>query len=150
MINFNDILNKFKTAYKDHINNEGHKASGNLGNSMTFETQINSNGYIITLTLPEYAIYLENGTKPHWPNVDAIKKWIKIKPILPRPINGKLPTENQLAYLIGRKISKVGTKPTHLIEDTMTDFQLINKLYNRIAESLSEEIKNTVNETLTK
>lgn len=150
MINFDDILKEFKVAYKQHIDESGHKASGNLGNSMTFETQLNSNGYIITLTLPEYAIYLENGTKPHWPNVDAIKKWIKIKPILPRPINGKLPTENQLAYLIGRKISKVGTKPTHLIEDTMTDFQLINKLYNRIAESLSEEIKNTVNETLTK
>lgn len=149
MINFNDILNDFKAAYKDHISKEGHNASGNLGNLMTFETKIGKNGYVITLTLPGYAICLENGTKPHWPNVDAIKKWIDIKRIIPRPLpSGKLPTKNQLAYLIGRKISKVGTPPTHLIENTMNDFQLINKLYNRIAESLSDEIKETIKKEL--
>lgn len=141
MINFDKILNDFKEAYRQHIESSGHNASGNLANSMTWEVEEGVNRYIITLTLPEYARYVEEGTKPHFPPIDAIKKWIKIKPIMPRPMsNGKLPTENQLAYLISRKISLEGTKPTHLLKDTMNDFQLISKLYNKISEELQKTI----------
>ena len=100
------------------------------------------NHYIITLTLPEYARYVEYGRKPgKFPPVDKIKEWIRVRRILPTPLaNGKLPTENQLAYLISRKISLKGTKPTHLLENTMNDFQLIGKIYNKISEELQKTI----------
>ena len=141
MINFDNILRDFKEAYKQHIESSGHNASGNLANSMTWDVEENGNHYIITLTLPEYARYVEEGTKPHWPPIDSIKKWIRIKPVMPRPLaNGKLPTENQLAYLISRKISLKGTKPTHLLENTINDFQLIGKIYNKISEELQKTI----------
>lgn len=141
MINFDNILREFKEAYKQHIEASGTNASGNLANSMTWEVEEGVNKYTITLTLPEYAKYVEDGTKPHFPPIDAIKKWIRIKPVLPTPLpNGKLPTENQLAYLISRKISKVGTQPKHLIKNTMNDFGLIGKLYNKISEELQKII----------
>ena len=140
---FDEILMNFKGAFKAHIENTGHKASGNLGESMEWETSIGPNGYVVTITLPEYAKYLEDGTKPHWPNVDAIKKWITIKPVLPRPLsNGKLPTNDQLAFLIGRKISKVGTPATHIITNSMNEFQLVNKLYKALSNIISNEINN--------
>lgn len=141
MINFDNILRDFKEAYKQHIEDSGHNASGNLANSMTWDVEEGVNRYIITLTLPEYAKYVEEGIKPHFPPIDAIKQWIRIKPVMPRPLaNGKLPTENQLAYLISRKISLEGTKPTHLLENTMNDFQLIGKIYNKISEELQKTI----------
>lgn len=138
---FDGVLKNFQEAFKNHIDSTGHRATGKLGDSMTWETTIASYGYLITITLPGYAKYLEDGTKPHWPNIDAIKKWIEVKPILPRPLpNGKLPTTDQLAFLIGRKISKVGTPATHIIRDSMNNFQLVNKLYNVLSDAIKNEI----------
>ena len=108
---------------------------------MSFDTYIDRKGYHITITLPEYAAYLNDGTKPHWPPVDKIREWIKVKPVLPRPgRNGKLPSTKQLAYLIGRKISKVGTKPTKIIDRTINDFDLINKLVSHLEQELAKEL----------
>lgn len=140
-IDIDDILKGFKEQYKQAIIDSGHNSSGNLANSMHWGLEVGADKYVVTITLPEYAKYLEDGTQPHWPNIEAIKKWIKIKPILPRPMNGKLPTENQLAYMIGRKISKVGTKPAHLIRQSMEQFGLVGKLYDRIAGGILSEIE---------
>ena len=64
-----------------------------------------------------------------------------MKPVLPRPgRNGKLPSTEQLAYLIGRKISKVGTKPTKIIDRTINDFDLINKLVSHLEQELAKEL----------
>jgi hypothetical protein len=46
--------------------------------------------------LPEYWKYVEDGRKSgKYPPLETIKKWIEVKPVLPRPLaNGKLPTTN--------------------------------------------------------
>ena len=140
-VNFKKILKEFHKAWREHLLDEEHWASGKLGNEMYFDTYIDRKGYHITITLPEYAAYLNDGTKPHWPPVDKIREWIKVKPVLPRPgRNGKLPTNEQLAYLIGRKISKVGTKPTKIIDRTINDFDLINKLVSHLEQELAKEL----------
>lgn len=70
-------------------------------------------GYDVTFDLPSYWKYIEHGTRPHWPPYSAIRQWVDIKPVIPRPgKNGKLPTPDQLTFLIRRKISAVGTKGT--------------------------------------
>lgn len=70
-------------------------------------------GYDVTFDLPSYWKYIEHGTRPHLPPYSAIRQWIDIKPVIPRPgKNGKLPTPSQLAYAIRAKIAKVGTKGT--------------------------------------
>lgn len=140
-VSFNKILKDFHKAWREHLIDEDHWASGNLGKSMSWDVYLDTKGYHIEITLPEYAAYLNDGTKPHWPPVDKIREWIKVKPVLPRPgKGGKLPTPDQLAYLIGRKISKVGTKPTHIIENTINDFDLINKLVNHLEKELAKEL----------
>lgn len=137
LTNIENLVEEFVYQYASRVLDEGHNASGNLVMTMKKVIQYDGKWLVISLDIPKYAIYLERGTKPHFPPIDAIKKWIKIKPVLPRAIKGKLPTENQLAYLIGRKISRVGTEPLNLIHNTMVAFDLENKIYNEILEQLN-------------
>lgn len=142
----NTIVNDFLTLLKNNIQNTGHNSSGNLIKSTQKSFKWDGRFYTVSLKVPDYFKYLENGTKPHFPPVDKIKEWIRIKPILPRADkNGKLPTENQLAYLIGRKISKVGTKPTNLLRNTLSDFNLVGKVYEEFCRVWKEEqLKNNL------
>jgi hypothetical protein len=55
-----------------------------------------------------YALYVEEGTMPHFPPIDALKKWCK----------DKLGDENA-AYAVQKKIGLYGTKPTWFIRDTL-------------------------------
>ena len=130
------IAQQFAEAYKQAIIDSGHNASGSLVQSIKPVVLYENDTVSITLEGNEYAIYLEKGTKPHFPPVSKILEWIRVKPILPRPINGKLPTEPQLAYLIARKISLEGTKATHLMQTTATPLNL----NTRLAEAISKEL----------
>lgn len=134
------IAQEFANAYKKAIIDGGHNASGDLVNSVTYRTEYKDNWVYIHIDAKEYAKYLENGTKPHFPPIEAIKKWIKVKPILPRPLkNGKLPTENQLAYLISRKISRVGTKATNLLTETSKVLNISDRLSKAIINELTKQ-----------
>ena len=105
----------------------------------------NSNGkyVVISIQLEDYWQYVENGRKAgKYPPINAIKNWISVKPVLPRPLkSGKLPTANQLAFLIARKISKVGIKPKPFLKPTITDFDLINKVYNEVVNLLNKQLE---------
>lgn len=111
-------------------------ASYDLSRSMKYIIKITDTMYEVDIELLSYWKYVNGGSKPHWPKVDAIKQWIQIKPLYPHamPItyhwytNGRkkgapktiynertkmiTPTVDQLAYLIGRKISREGTQGT--------------------------------------
>lgn len=118
-------------------------ASGQLVNTMNFLVARDDREIWIELHLQDYWKYLEYGTKPHWPPVDAIRDWIKIKPVLPRPDkNGKLPTEQQLAYLIGRKISREGTQPYLDYNETLNT--LNNWIDRKIEDAVSQDIEEDI------
>lgn len=124
-------------------------SSGKLSKSIKGKVKFDEKYLTISISLEDYWKYIEYGTKPHFPPVDAIKKWIKVKPILPRPLsNGKLPTENQLAYLIGRKISKVGTKPKPFLQPTLTEFDLVGKVYNEVLSLITKELEKELEQEL--
>lgn len=137
-----DITNDFVVELKNRLKANDSYASGNLAKSIKGVVKQNGKYVIISIQLEDYWKYIENGTKPHWPPVDAIKKWITVKPILPRPLkSGKLPTDNQLAYLIGRKISKVGTKAKPFLKPTITDFDLVGKIYDEVTNLLNKQLE---------
>jgi hypothetical protein len=136
-----DITNIFCQELKNKIDINGTNASGDLSNSIKGIVKQNGKYIVISIQLQDYWKYVEYGTKPHFPPLDAIKKWISVKPVLPRPLkNGKLPTTNQLAYLIGRKISKVGTKAKPFLQPTLTDFDLVGKVYNEVINLINKQI----------
>ena len=119
-----EVLTKFGQQlvgeYRDKL--QSHRASGTLQDTMTYVINAGTDSIELSLRLQDYWKYLEDGTKPHWPPMEAIEKWIEIKPVLPYPgRDGKLPTPQQLAFLISRKISEVGTQGDGLLQESITD-----------------------------
>lgn len=137
-----NIVDEFMYAYASAIIDTNHSATGNLALNQEKIIQYDGRFFSIYLSLEDYWKYLEYGTRPHFPPLEKIKEWIRIKPVTPLPqANGKLPTENQLAFLIGRKISRVGTPATHLLEDTQNTFRLADKIQQEMIKIIGNRIK---------
>lgn len=139
--------NEVQELYKQKLANDDATASGELINSVKYIYEQNGNSFSVSLSLKEYWKYVEYGRKPggKFPPPQAIRKWIEVKPILPRPLkNGKLPTLNQLTFLISRKIAEQGIRPRNILEKTLEE---INKEYdNKISEALTIDLSNSLNE----
>lgn len=134
-----------RNQYQDNlIENDHVTLNGNLLNSVEYIVKKGDHEISVSLKLQDYWKYVEFDTKPHFPPVDKIREWIKIKPVLPYPDdNGNLPTENQLAYLIGREISKEGTEGTHDLYDAVN---FINEEYEeKIGIAIEEDISDNLN-----
>ena len=135
------ICSELLERYKKAVEDSGHVASGALVNTATYQVVVGGSWLEVSFNLEEHWKYLENGTRPHFPPINAIEQWISVKRIVPRSYNGKVPTTKQLAFLIARGISKNGTKPTKLLQQTIDGADdLIAKLIDALANQLQEEI----------
>lgn len=147
-MNFEDIdtaldslMNEFQNAYASKLKETNHYASGNLAMNQGHHFVFDGRYYRIYLELEDYWKYLEYGTKPHFPPVEKIAEWIRIKPVLPRPnAKGKLPTQKQLAFLIARSISIKGTQPTHTLQQTINEFQLRSKVKKLFMDAVKKQL----------
>lgn len=132
----NDIGILVQDKYKESLQKGDRIATGALINSVKYIYSNRDLMFEISLNLEDYWKYIEYGTRPHFPPVSKILEWVKAKPVLPRPSNGKLPTEEQLAFLIARKISEVGTEGGHHLSETMDD---LNEEISRMVEDALEK-----------
>lgn len=138
-----DILRELgenvREGYVNKLIRNGRPTTENtLASTVTSTVEVNGTTYSVVLNLQEYWKYVEEGTRPHWPPPSAILHWIEVKPVIPRPDEkGRIPTPKQLAYLIGRKIAREGTKGTHDLKET-TD-TLLGYYENRIKEALETD-----------
>lgn len=138
-----DITNDFCQELKNKLTANGTNASGDLKNSIRGLVSQNGKYITISIQLEDYWRFIEYGRKAgKFPPPSAIKKWISVKPVLPKPLpSGKLPTANQLSYLIARKISKQGTKPQPFLKPTLTNFELVKKVYDEVSNLLNKKIE---------
>jgi len=131
-------------------------ASGELLNSVKWGMKIGENHFEVTLDLAKYWKYVEGGLQGHessyfgavYPAVqrrdgttlwNAIRDWIDIKRIDPLPgPNGKIPTKDQLAYLISRKIGRKGIEPFPALSRTVEELNA--KYSEKIAEAVSKDV----------
>lgn len=141
VLSIENIVREFQYQYMKNIVDTGHSASGKLALDQTYLLDFDGRYFTVSLNLQDYWKYLEEGTKPHWPPVSKILEWVRIKPVLPRkPLkNGKLPTQNQLAFMISRKISRVGTPATHLLQNSLSEFNLVGKVYDEFVRLWTDE-----------
>lgn len=128
-----------REGYVNKLIRNGRPTTENtLASTVTSQVEVNGTTYSVVLNLQEYWKYVEEGTRPHWPPPSAILHWIEVKPVIPRPDEkGRIPTPKQLAYLIGRKIAREGTKGTHDLKET-TD-TLLGYYEDRIKEALETD-----------
>ena len=108
-------------------------------------TEWKDNLFEVYFDLPPYFYFAENGRRPgKFPPPDAILKWIQFKRLVPRPgRDGKIPSTNQLVYLISRKIATKGTKGKHLFEKTINDPNLDN-LADKLVELITAEFEKEI------
>lgn len=135
---------ELRNKYQDNLINSDRLASGELLNSVEYIIEKDNISISVSLQLAEYWKYVEWDTKPHWPPVDKIKEWIRVKPILPQPDSrGKLPTPDQLAYLIGRKINELGTTGSNDLHNA------VEEINERFLELIEEAITKDIDEVAT-
>ena len=118
-------------------------ATGSLSN-FTYHINLNGSYFELIFSLQDYYYYLEYGRRAgKQPPIEAIEEWIRVKPIIPYAINGKVPDTRQLAFLIARKIGREGTEGKK---------PLTNAMYSDNAENIIQEVKqafaNQVNDYL--
>lgn len=134
--------------YKEHLAQSGrYTTEYALIDSVRTEVKVADVGYEVTMTLNDYWKYVEYDTKPHFPPPDAILRWIQIKPILPRPDElGRTPSENQLAFLIGRKIAREGTEGSHDLQ--ITKDNVIPWYREQLSQALGRDVENYIRKVM--
>jgi hypothetical protein len=141
---------RVKASYQKNLDDEGVNATGNLRNSVSVVVEKDEKSIEVALNLNEYWKWIEGGRPPTQNNGNgelrrAILDWIRVKPVIPTPFNGKLPTEPQLAYLISRKIHTLGYEGKGLLkksQDENEDFLMNVEL------ALLEDIEKSIEEVL--
>ena len=129
-----------RNLYQDRLILHDRIASGELLNSVdNVRVDFDGTTYEVKLDLAEYWRYVEMDTEPHWPPPGALLKWISYKISMPRPMkNGKLPTPEQLDFLIRRKIAVFGTEGIPDLTDSVQDMNTAFR--ERIAEALAADM----------
>lgn len=142
-----DICNQILQLYKDTLKNNGNTASNQLSDTAKFITKWQGDYFEVYFELQDYWKYAEAGTKPHFPPVDKIEEWVRVKRVVPYSYNGKVPTTKQLAFLISRGISEKGTKAYFTLRNSLTEAEnLINELAYILTQKFDKEIENDINE----
>lgn len=127
-------------AYRQSLEQHGHRATRELIDSVGVEIIREQGGGIsVALDLASYWKFVEWDTRPHWPPKGSLLQWIQAKPIIPQPDSrGRIPTPEQLDYLIRRKIARKGTTGTHDLSDTVD--RVNAEWLPRIEEALAQDI----------
>lgn len=134
----------FANKYKQMLSNS--EDTGALINSVKTRVIVNDNEFGIEMTLLDYWKYIEEGRPPgKFPPVDKMIEWVERSIPSPRPIpseSNRIPTPNQLAYIIGKKISEEGTEGKHYLQLTIDEIkeQFIIDLKEALVEDIKEEI----------
>ncbi len=105
------------------IKNNIHDDTSNLKNSIEYKIEDNK----LIISMLEYAIFLDEGTKPHFPPISSIEGWAKRKGINP--------------WALAKKIERYGTKPQNILSN-LKDFEnnYLKKLEEDVYEKLEKEI----------
>lgn len=131
------------SLYRQRLSRYNVDASGTLGNTLNFIISNEEGTFELTLNIQDYWIYVEEGRRPgKFPPINNIKQWIRIKPVLPRGFAGKLPTTEQLAYLIGRKIADKGTRGRYIYKDTIEELGSFEAFEEAITKDLNAQVDN--------
>lgn len=141
------ILQSFIQALKDDFMRNDKKSSGNLINSLKSRIEYDGKFFSVWLDHVDYFNYVNDGRNAgKFPPPNKIKEWIRVKPILPTPVNGKLPTENQLAFLIGRKIATKGIPGTKSLSKVMHNTFLEENITGQVLKMFEEQVNKTIEE----
>lgn len=139
-----DYAERFIELYRVRLEDFGY-TDGKLYKTLDYSISNEGIDWVVTIHLEDYWKYIEDGRRPgaKMPPVEAIKKWIEYKKILPRPIqlkSGKtvIPSTQQLAFVIARSIGKNGIEARPIARETVD--QLNNEFVSILKSSIQRDI----------
>ena len=122
---------------KENLRHQNKRATSTLYNSIKSKSHFSKNSFELSFSLGGYGEFVDKGVKgahpnaqPRWRqkapnspfkfkqsktsiNTSSLDKWMNIKGIKPRKVQGKNPiSQKSLRYLIGRSIHGQGIKPS--------------------------------------
>jgi len=104
--------------------------TGYLRNSITSEVRREAERIIgITGTNLKYAIFVHQGTRPHWPPIQPIKRWVI------RKLGIRGADVPKVTFMVRRKIAKKGTPAKPFFTFVFKQYQ------NRIARTVADRLK---------
>lgn len=140
------FIDDFVKTYKGLLIRDNKKATGNLIDSVkSLELEFANNKYTGSISLASYWKYVEYGRRKggKFPPFNKILEWVKVKPVLPREINGIKPTQKQLTFLICRKIARDGIEPGNQYKEAL-DLTWAKHRKN-ISDAISIDIEEQIN-----
>lgn len=155
------LADELAQAYKRHLDDEGAVASGDLKASVDkWEFVWKGETLQLIFKLPDHWRYIEEGRGPTQRSeggklYPAILEWIKVKHIVPRPRPGmlKVPTTEQLAYMITRKIHRFGYfgydhHGKHLLQRSIDEMDISSKFVGALKDQFNRAVKVELSENL--
>lgn len=110
---------KIVEAMKNNLAKPNKSNTGALSDSITLDITENGSTVRMTISMLDYGKFVNDGRKAGtFPNVQAIREWVKSKGIRMKKKPKGLSLDKEiktLSYLIGRKIKKDGIKPKKFI-----------------------------------
>ena len=135
--------NAVREMYQQRLISSDRVASHDLIDTVTALVRGGDGGtYEVVLSLQGYWKWVEYGTKPHRPPYSKILEWVKIKPVIPRPKNGKLPKPESLAWAITKKIEKEGTEGSGDLTKSVADLYPV--YYPKILQALTDDLEDGI------
>ena len=136
--------------YRDKLIIDGHIATGKLINKITANpVEIKGNTYSVSINLMDYWKYVEEGvngtdkdqgspfsfstSKTMIPS-NIVLEWIKV--------DGKLPSQKSLAWVIAKSIHEKGIKQGKQLEKTLNE--LNDEWTIKIIDAVTEDLSNSV------
>lgn len=146
----NEFADQFIQNARDNLQSNGSIATGELYDSFEKIVEIGDDWFKVSVSLADWWKYVENGRGPgKYPPPDAIRNWIEVKPVTPYAgVDGKVPSVEQLTFLISRKIAEEGTDPKPFFEPAKE--QTIRDFEERISLAIQEDVSNFILEIVDK
>lgn len=139
-----EYAEEVRALYRQRLILDDKYASGKLIQNLKTYVKAKGVKYEVGLYLMDYWKYVEEGRRPgKFPPPDKILEWIKIKPVLPDPDkDGRIPTPEQLSFLIGRKIADSGITAGHQLKETVD--QVNARWLPKLQQALQEDFEGYV------
>ena len=144
---FEPLVDKLAELYRYQLRENDINASGKLSN-FEYDIDWDDKSFRVYFNLEDYWKWVEYGRKAgKQPPITPIEEWIKIKPIIPKAINGKVPTTKQLAFAISKSIGKYGTKPKSPLKNALNSPEatnIVSEIKNLLIKQINNEIRNEI------
>lgn len=144
---FKPLVDKLAELYRYQLKENDINATGNLS-SFDYDIEFDDKSFRVYFNLEEYWKWVEYGRRAgKQPPIDPIYNWIKVKPIVPKPKNGKIPTQRQLAFAISKSIGEHGTEGKHPLKNALGSIEatnIVSEIKNLLIKQINNEIKDAI------